>query len=64
MIIVGELSLWIALLMSVWCATIAFAGARFRREDLVISGERAANATCVFSALAMIGVVHALLSRD
>ena len=64
MIIVGELSLWIALLMSVWCATLAFAGARFRREDLVISGERAADATCVFSALAMIGVLQALLSRD
>ena len=42
MILVGELSLWIALLMCAWAVTLSFAGGSLRRGDLVASGERGA----------------------
>lgn len=41
MILVGELSLWVALLMAAWAATAGFAGAFTRRGELVASAERA-----------------------
>ena len=64
MILVGELSLWIALLLSTWCATVSIAGGTGRRRDLIRSGERAAHAAFVFTALASAGLWTALLSRD
>src|SRR5207253_10580717 len=44
-ILVGELSLWVALLMAAWAATVSFAGGQMRRVDLIESGERAIYAT-------------------
>lgn len=64
MIVVGELSLWIALLMATWCATVSFAGGIGRRADLVRSGERAAYSAFAFTLLASIGLWTALLTRD
>ena len=64
MIVVGELSLWIALLRSVWCATVSFAGGVGRRPDLIQSGERAAYSALAFTLLASIGLWTALLTRD
>lgn len=64
MIVVGELSLWIALLMATWCATVSFAGGAGRRADLVRSGERAAYTAFAFTALASLGLWTALLARD
>ena len=64
MIVVGELSLWIALLMATWCATVSFAGGLGRRADLVRSGERAAYAAFGFTLLASLGLWTALLTRD
>ena len=64
MILVGELSLWIALLMATWCATVSFAGGLGRRADLVRSGERSAYAAFAFTLLASIGVWTALFTRD
>ena len=64
MILVGELSLWVALLMASWCATVSFAGGAMRRRDLVASGERAMYATCLFVVLASIGLWTALLTHD
>jgi cytochrome c-type biogenesis protein CcmF len=63
-IVVGELSLWIALLMAIWCATISFAGGINRRQELIVSGERAAYAAGAFTLLASIGLWTALLTRD
>src|SRR5579885_3629679 len=40
MILIGELSLWVALLMAAWSVTVSFAGARLRRDELVDSGVR------------------------
>ena len=64
MIVVGELSLWIALLMAVWAATVSFAGGKARREELILSGERAAYAATTFTVLAALGVWYALFTRD
>ena len=52
MILLGELSLWVALLMAIWSATVSFAGGRMSRGDLVASGERAMYASFGFVALA------------
>jgi cytochrome c-type biogenesis protein CcmF len=63
-IVVGELSLWIALLMATWCTTVSIAGGIGGRADLVRSGERAAYSTVAFTVLASIGLWTALLTRD
>ncbi|MEK0431733.1 MAG: cytochrome c-type biosis protein CcmF, partial [Gemmatimonadota bacterium] len=64
MILVGELSLWIALLMCAWSATLSFAGGHLRRTDLVASGERGLYAGFGFVALAAVGLWTALLTSD
>lgn len=64
MTLVGELSLWVALLMAIWCAVVSIAGGIGGRRELVSSGERAVHATLVFSALAAAGLWAALLTRD
>jgi cytochrome c-type biogenesis protein CcmF len=62
--VVGELALWIALLMATWSATVSFAGGFGRRVDLIRSGERAAYSAFAFTLLASIGLWTALLTRD
>ncbi|MEO7521317.1 MAG: heme lyase CcmF/NrfE family subunit [Gemmatimonas sp.] len=64
MILVGELSLWVALLMAAWTATVSFAGGMQRRADLIRSGERALYATFAFTVLASLGVWTALFTHD
>ncbi len=64
MIVVGELSLWIALLLAIWAAVVSFAGGAARRDDLIQSGERAAYTASVFTVLASVGLWTALLTRD
>src|SRR2546423_1436521 len=64
MILVGELSLWVALLMAAWCATVSFAGGQLRRPDLIESGERAMYATLAMVVLASLGLWTALITHD
>ena len=64
MILIGELSLWVALLMAAWAGVTSFAGGALRRDDLITSGRRGLYATCVMVVLASIGVWDALLSHD
>src|SRR5256885_15175329 len=64
MILVGELSLWVALLMAAWCATVSFAGGQLRRPDLIESGERAMYATLAMVVLASLGLWAALITHD
>ncbi len=64
LILLGEVSLWIALLMAAWSATVSFAGAAQRRGDLVLSGERGVYATFGFVALASVGLWTALFAHD
>jgi cytochrome c-type biogenesis protein CcmF len=63
-ILVGELSLWVALLMAAWAATVSFAGGQMRRGDLIESGERALYATLAMVVLASLGLWTALLTHD
>jgi cytochrome c-type biogenesis protein CcmF len=64
MILVGELSLWVALLMAAWSAVTSFAGGSMGREDLVASGRRGLYATTAMIVLASIGLWTALLTHD
>ena len=64
MILVGELSLWVALLMAVWTATVAFAGGSLRRQDLVASAERGTYATFAMVVLASLGLWSAIFTHD
>ena len=64
MILLGELSLWVALLMATWSATVSFAGGHMGRGELVASGERALYATFAFVVLSSIGLWTALLTSD
>jgi len=63
-ILIGELSLWVALLLSAWSTTASFAGGALRRGDLTQSGVRGLYASFVMVALAGAGLWTALLSRD
>ncbi len=64
MILVGELCLWIALLMAAWGTTVSFAGGATRRADLSASGRRAVYVAAAALLVANAGVIAALLSRD
>ncbi|CAN5506598.1 heme lyase CcmF/NrfE family subunit [soil metagenome] len=64
MILVGELSLWVALLMATWAAVTSFAGGTMGREDLITSGRRGLYVTTLMVILASLGLWTALLSHD
>ena len=64
MILIGELALWVALLMSAWTTIISFAGGFQRRDDLIASGYRGMHASFAMTLLASIGLWVALLSHD
>jgi cytochrome c-type biogenesis protein CcmF len=64
LILVGELSLWVALLMAVWAATVSFAGGMQGRSDLIASGERGIHATLAMLLLASLGLWRALVTHD
>ena len=64
MILVGELSLWVALLMAMWSTVTSFAGGTMGRDDLIASGRRGLYATTAMVILASIGLWTALLTHD
>ncbi|NUQ20517.1 MAG: heme lyase CcmF/NrfE family subunit [Gemmatimonadaceae bacterium] len=64
MILIGELSLWVAVVMAAWTTTVSFAGGKLRRPDLIASGERGLYASFALVLLAAIGLWTALLSHD
>ena len=51
MIQIGEIALWVALVLAIWGAGAAFIGARLRRGDLALSGER--SVVVVFGLIAV-----------
>ena len=55
MILLGELSLWVALLMAAWSATVSFGGGNMRRGDVVGSGARAVLGSFAFVVVAWMG---------
>ena len=64
MTFVGELSLWVALLIAAWGALVSFLGVSRSRDDLIQSGERALHATLVMLLLAAAGLYDAIFSHD
>lgn len=64
MILVGELSLWVALLLATWAAIVSFAGGMQHRDDLIASGERGIHATLAMLFLASLGLWSALVAHD
>ena len=56
MTLLGEVSLWGALLMAAWTVIVSFGGGMLRRPDLIRSGERATYTTACFTLLAVAGV--------
>jgi cytochrome c-type biogenesis protein CcmF len=63
-ILLGELSLWVALLTSAWAAIVLPAGAATGREDLRASGLRALVASFAMLLLANAGLITALVRRE
>jgi cytochrome c-type biogenesis protein CcmF len=63
-ILLGELSVWVAFLMAALATTMSFAGGRLRQPDLVASGARAVYACFGFTTLASIGLWTALFASD
>ncbi len=64
MILVGELALWVALLMAAWATTAGFAGGALGRADLARSAERGIYAAFALIVAASIGLWTALLTHD
>lgn len=64
MILIGELSLWVALLMAAWTTVTSFTGGTLGRADLVASGRRGLYATGALVVLASVGLWTALLTHD
>ena len=60
----GELSLWIALLMAVWCCTLSLQGALLKRPSLTSSGARGLYAAFGFALLAAAGLMTAFVGDD
>jgi cytochrome c-type biogenesis protein CcmF len=64
MTLVGELALWVALVMAAWGTTVSYAGGAMRDRSLIASGERATYATLAFVLLSSLGLVSVLLRSD
>ena len=64
MILLGELSSWMALVVSVWSVVASAGAARLDRDDLAESGRRALTATFALLLVAAAGLVTALVTHD
>ncbi len=60
----GELALWLALLMAAWCTTLSLEGAVMKRAPLAASGARGLHASLFFVALSTAGLLSAFLADD
>jgi cytochrome c biogenesis factor len=64
MTIAGELALWMAGLFAIWVVVASIAGISTGRAALISSGARGLVATAFMLAVATLGIVYALVSRD
>jgi cytochrome c-type biogenesis protein CcmF len=60
----GEIALWIALLLSAWGAIVAFVGARRGRGDLVLSAERTIYVVFALFVVSGIALIAAFLGNE
>ncbi|OYV71736.1 MAG: hypothetical protein B7Z72_06285, partial [Gemmatimonadetes bacterium 21-71-4] len=60
----GNIALWIALLVGLWGSVVGFVAGRTKREDLARSAEHAIFALWGLLVIASAGLMHALLTHD
>jgi cytochrome c-type biogenesis protein CcmF len=61
---IGEVALWVALVLALWGAGSAFVGGRARRGDLVLSAERAVVAVWGLLVVASLAIIAAFLNNE
>ena len=61
---IGNIALWITLLLSAWTVVVGFVGGRTHRPELMRSAERAIFVMWGLLVLAAIGLMRALLTHD
>src|SRR5690606_10911419 len=61
---IGEIALWVALVLAIWGAGAAFLGGRAKRGDVALSGERAVIAVFILLAIASFAVIAAFLGNE
>jgi cytochrome c-type biogenesis protein CcmF len=61
---IGEVALWIALVLSIWGAGAAFIGGRTRRGELVLSAERSILGVFLMLVVASGAVIAAFLNNE
>jgi len=64
MTILGQLALWIALLVSAWGTFVGFYGGLTRRRELIASARRATYVLCGLAMVAAAGLLVAILKHD
>jgi cytochrome c-type biogenesis protein CcmF len=64
MTILGEISLWLALMLCAWGGVVGFLGGRSGRPELVASAKRAVYATALVLSLATLSLLVALIRHD
>ncbi len=64
MIETGSISIFLAFAVSVYAIIASVVGARYRKRDLVQSGEHAALAVCILLIIATVSLLHSLLNLD
>ncbi|MBI1722328.1 MAG: heme lyase CcmF/NrfE family subunit [Gemmatimonadetes bacterium] len=60
----GNIALWVALLIGCWGSAVAFVGGRTGRAELALSAERAVYVTWGLLVIASVGLMRALLTHD
>ena len=61
---IGEVALWVALLVSVWGMGMAFVGGRAGRGDLVLAGERSVVAVFGLLIVSSVAIIAAFLGNE
>ncbi len=64
MTILGEVALWIALPVALWGTVVSFVGGRFRRSDLVLSGERTVYILTLLLVVVSVGIIAAFVGNQ
>ncbi|MEX2581663.1 MAG: heme lyase CcmF/NrfE family subunit [Gemmatimonadota bacterium] len=61
---IGEIALWVALVLSIWGAGAAFVGGRTKRGDIALSGERTVIVVFALLAIASLAIIAAFLGNE
>ncbi len=64
MTLLGQLALWLALLLAVWGSVVGFLGGFTRRPELIASAKRTTYALCGVLVVASAGLITALVKHD